>query len=271
MLKIFCLFLILTINIFFTLNITAQTNSEKDLKFIQGIVTNPSGYPLSDLRIIFESNEMYQEIKTDKNGMYELKMPEGIYEVRTDEWLGKLPYSEIESSALFYKDCPVYFRPFQRAPFKLSQDSILNLTLLESGCFRDISKDEKIRVFPNNEIKKVRYTRIPFNLSYFSIGIQYQYAKGEKDKTIYENDMFLSFSSDLITYRAKLKEAKNPRRRVLVTYDLKNINADKVEFDRKENLLMLLDNVILEENGTTGSFKKIIIRIQENPVFTFVK
>jgi hypothetical protein len=48
---------------------------------LQGVVSDPEGKPLSGMKVVMHNSSIKREINTGSGGRYELRVPEGLYEV----------------------------------------------------------------------------------------------------------------------------------------------------------------------------------------------
>src|SRR5437868_6104362 len=98
---------------------------------IKGKITNLKGQPIKDVTVIIESDTKLVKQKTDADGRFSFWLPEGIYKIYTESWIGRLDY---KNDFYMPEGYASYFRPVNRANIQLSsKDSLtINFILIET-------------------------------------------------------------------------------------------------------------------------------------------
>lgn len=245
----------------FTLTITGTENGR-----LKGKVSNATGSPIPNIRIVIESDKHLYQFKTDTTGSYEIFIPEGAYKIFTDQWVGKLSYDKEER--FFSGNCSSYFRNLVRAKVDIKEatTTVINLILTESGCVNWQSDGDfafgSFTFVTHADIPKVNYETLFYLKSkedsrkLLDIVIQYGFREEKGDLTVYT----------LPVHRTTKTLFSAPFPGVILTFDAKTIYANNIIVDRKKRTILATGNLVLDDNGEQSYSKEIKITVKKDDI-----
>jgi Carboxypeptidase regulatory-like domain len=186
---------------------------------------------IEDATIVFERRGRRIEIKTLRDGSYHLGLPSGIYQVIVER----------------YGFCPA-----TRALFKIEEDTSVKLdfTLYVCTIGRVFNLDENKRIIGESDEIRCPFKEervFPEPISPKQPGELFiLYGKKSAGGNV---DEFTGFTVD------------DRLRRVMISYNLLTIYADRVRYYKKDKYFEATGNVLIEDQDRNIEASKIIVRV----------
>lgn len=220
------------------------SNAGQTTAQIRGCVTDIMGAKVMNAAVVVEGKSGAYTVKTNESGEYLLRISPGLYRIEVDSFgfckARRAPF-EVGSNANATFD------------FTLSVCPIVNKFIIENGKHKEVCVLEppfKTEVFP------IRTS------SGRSLDLMIEFGKYLEDKNAVE---YIGYHSE-ITYSLDGTTRKNQvLTRVVASYDLLTIRADKIRFDRESLQLTAEGQVTLQDDKRRVEGNRVKVDLKSDP------